>query len=264
MEPIVSIVIPTLNRQEVLGRALNSVLNQTFEQWELIVVDGGSTDNTVDFVRTNYQRMRLIELEENRGAAAARNAGVSVATGKYIAFLDSDDEWHSNYLRRMVDVLESKPDCPIAYSGYISFLNGEEVKRSIPKPSESNQVLSMLLKEAFIQTMSLVVIRKSTFDIVGLFEETLRSYHDIELYLRILHLVGDAITVEDYLVNKHWLQDSILTGSDWQARARYGKAGIELFYQLPGTEKYENVRSRAVQMRTLVSQNLHKIFSKQW
>lgn len=264
MKPIVSIIIPTFNRQEVLGRALNSILNQTFDQWELIVVDGASTDDTANFVRTNYPDVRLIQLNENRGAAATRNAGIQVASSRYIAFLDSDDEWQPEYLQRMVDTLESNPNNPMAYSGYISCLDGEEAKRSIPKPIESDQVLSMLLREAFIQTMSLVVIRKSAFNTVGLFEETLRSYHDIELYLRILHLVGDAITVENYLVNKHWSRNSLLTNSNWQARAEYGKAAIELFYKLPGVEKYENVRFRAIQTRSLVSQNLHSIFSKQW
>jgi len=91
--PTVSVIIPTYNRAHTIGRAIKSVLNQTYQDFEIIVVDDGSTDNTEEVVKSfRDKRIRYIQHKKNKGAAAARNTGIKSAKGKYIAFQDSDDD----------------------------------------------------------------------------------------------------------------------------------------------------------------------------
>ncbi|HMB27304.1 MAG TPA: glycosyltransferase family A protein [Blastocatellia bacterium] len=106
--PLVSVIMPTFNRADTIRRAVRSVQAQTFTDWELIVVDDGSTDNTVALIEGCDPRLKLIR-QENRGTAGARNAGLSASAGSYIAFLDSDDEWLPHHLELCVSFLEAFP-----------------------------------------------------------------------------------------------------------------------------------------------------------
>lgn len=102
-KPIISVIIPTYNRAHLIGRAIRSVLNQTFSHYELIVVDDGSTDNTEEVVKSfRDSRISFIRHERNRGVSAARNTGINAAQGEYIAFNDSDDEWLPTKLERQM------------------------------------------------------------------------------------------------------------------------------------------------------------------
>ncbi len=101
--PLVSVIIPTYNRAHLLGRAIQSVLDQTFEDYELIVVDDASTDDTEEIVNAfSDPRLRYVRHGENRGAPAARNTGIQVSNGAYVGFLDSDDAWHPEKLDRQI------------------------------------------------------------------------------------------------------------------------------------------------------------------
>src|SRR5262247_3087108 len=106
--PLVSVIMPTFNRADTIRRAIRSVQAQTFTDWELIVVDDGSTDNTVALIEGLDTRLKLIR-QENHGTAGARNAGLSASAGSYIAFLDSDDEWLPHHLELCVSFLEAFP-----------------------------------------------------------------------------------------------------------------------------------------------------------
>jgi glycosyltransferase involved in cell wall biosynthesis len=106
--PLVSVIMPTFNRADTIRRAIRSVQTQTFTDWELIVVDDGSTDNTVALIEGLDPRLKLIR-QENQGTAGARNAGLSASAGSYIAFLDSDDEWLPHHLELCVSFLEAFP-----------------------------------------------------------------------------------------------------------------------------------------------------------
>jgi len=107
--PLVSVIMPTFNRADTIGRSIRSVQAQTFTDWELIVVDDGSTDNTVALIEGCDPRLKLIR-QENRGTAGARNAGLLASAGSYIAFIDSDDEWLPHHLELCVGFLEAFPD----------------------------------------------------------------------------------------------------------------------------------------------------------
>src|SRR4051812_41650748 len=117
----VSVVIPTFNRSSTLPRAIDSVVAQSFTDWELVVVDDGSTDDTPRLL-ANYQKKlgnRLISLRQrNRGCSAARNQGIELARGRYIAFLDSDDEFLPQKLSRQLDLFTACPDRSFVYSDY--------------------------------------------------------------------------------------------------------------------------------------------------
>jgi glycosyltransferase involved in cell wall biosynthesis len=111
MRPVVSVILPTYNRASTLGRAVDSVLKQTFDDFELIIIDDGSTDESDAVLRayTNDGRVRVIRQARNTGCAEARNVGVTASSGLYLAFQDSDDEWLPDKLEKSVAALEALP-----------------------------------------------------------------------------------------------------------------------------------------------------------
>ena len=120
MTPYVSVILPTYNRGHVIQTAIQSVLNQSYKNFEILVVDDGSTDNTPEQItRVQDRRLQYIRQDLNQGAAAARNVGMKAAQGSYIAFLDSDDAWHPDKLRQQLEFLETAPSnvggCVTAY-----------------------------------------------------------------------------------------------------------------------------------------------------
>jgi len=119
--PTVSIVVPTYNRQTLLPRALDSILAQTFDDWEIVLVDDGSTDATAEVAArySNQLRDRLVLVQQpNRGSSAARNRGIETSRGRYVAFLDSDDEFLPRKLERQLDLFRRSPDLGLVYGDY--------------------------------------------------------------------------------------------------------------------------------------------------
>jgi len=116
----VSIVIPTYNRAGLLSRTIQSVLNQTYQDFEIIIVDDGSTDKTEEVVKSfNSKKIFYNRHEENKGANAARNTGIKASRGEYIAFQDSGDEWLPQKLERQMKVFENaSPEVGVVYTGY--------------------------------------------------------------------------------------------------------------------------------------------------
>ncbi|ERJ05404.1 glycoprotein 3-alpha-L-fucosyltransferase [Halorhabdus tiamatea SARL4B] len=183
--PTVSIVIPTYNRASVLPRAVRSVLDQTFDDCEVIIVDDGSTDETPEIVDSfSEDRIRYLRFSENQGANAARNAGVEVAKGDYIAFLDADDEWRPAKLERQVEVFEQAPkSVGLVYTGIVhNDSNGNITGRSIPE--HSGDVLARLMRGNFIGTFSSVMVRSQVMNDISLNEE-LPSWQDWYFYLDV-------------------------------------------------------------------------------
>lgn len=181
-----SVVIPTYNRAEFLRSAITSVLNQTFQDFEIIVVDDASRDNTPEVVRSfNDRRIKYIRHEVNKGDAATRNAGVRVCNGKYIAFLDDDDEWLPEKLEKQIDLLEnSAPEVGGVDIGALLMdrTSGEILRIRIPKKREN------LFEEMFITNClatSCILLRKECFEKVGLFDESIPFCSDYDMWIRI-------------------------------------------------------------------------------
>jgi glycosyltransferase involved in cell wall biosynthesis len=186
-DPIVSVIIPTYNRAHVLARAIQSVLDQTYQDFEMIVVDDGSNDNTEEVVKSfNDPRIRYIRHEGNRGAAAARNTGIKAAKGKFIAFQDSDDEWLPEKLQKQMKVFENAPArVGVVYTGFWS-IEGN-VKQYGPNREilyKEGDIHSQILQGNFIGTPA-AVVKKACFEKAGMFDERLPRLIDWELWIRV-------------------------------------------------------------------------------
>jgi glycosyltransferase involved in cell wall biosynthesis len=179
----VSVIIPTHNRAWAIREAIDSVLAQNYTDSELIVVDDGSTDNTYQILLEYGNRITVI-WQPNQGVSAARNRGIKEASGKFIAFLDSDDRWLPEKLTHQVDFFKSHPAALICQTEEIWIRNGVRVnpKNRHKKPSGSIFEPSLHL---CLVSPSAVMMKREIFDRVGLFDETLPACEDYDLWLRI-------------------------------------------------------------------------------
>lgn len=225
MQCIVSVIIPTYNRADVLFRAIESVKNQRFQQIEIIVIDDGSTDNTYDLLMQKVPEARIIR-QQNRGPAAARNRGLQIATGKYVAFLDSDDEWLTNSLKERVDFLEAFVGVDMVFSDFeiyredvcvlASFLRSRNVWQKVklieklPNCFLVENFFECQLVQPIVQPSS-VVIRRAAIEKEDSFDETLIVTEDWEFWLRFgtKHGVGvvDRILVRKYMQNDNLVEN---------------------------------------------------------
>lgn len=182
--PHISVIIPTYNRASMLGRAIQSVLDQTYRDFELIVVNDCSSDNTEEVVMSFAdERIRYIRHPSNKGGSAARNTGISSSRGDYIALLDDDDEWLPNKLEMQVDLLDRLPeDYGVVYSGYRAEQRGEILGEY--SPIYRGDVYHQMLKGCFIGSPT-ILIRKICFEKAGRFDETLPSCQDWDMWIRL-------------------------------------------------------------------------------
>lgn len=187
--PLVSVVIPTYNRAHLVNRAIATVLAQSYQDFEVVVVDDGSKDNTRDVVsQIEDKRIRLITHEINQGASAARNTGIMAAKGRYVAFHDSDDEWLANKLETQMRLFETlPPEVGVVYSDMCRISANKRLYfRSLHiLPTDATayeQALGPVPLRIGIQT---TVIRRECFDKAGIFDRKLPALEDFELLLRM-------------------------------------------------------------------------------
>lgn len=183
---MISIVIPTYNRAGTLARSIQSVLAQSYSDWELVIVDDGSTDNTQEVVKPFVQRderIHYIFCPENKGQAVARNKGIQVSGGEYIAFQDSDDCWMPDKLQHQVSMMEEHPEYGLVY-GQVVYDEGGALSVPYPPIDAGDRVFEACLMQNQIGTPTMLV-RKAVFDEIGLFDTSLFALEDYELALRI-------------------------------------------------------------------------------
>lgn len=199
MNPKVSIVIPSYNRASVLPRAIKSVFAQTFHDFEIIVVDDCSTDDTANVVPSFFDsRIRYIRHEQNKGGNAARNTGINAAKGEFVAFLDSDDVWLPEKLQKQLAVFV-KPEIGLVYCGLIFMVPGiGEINRWFVKCGPDFR--EDLLVSNYIGTTSVAVVRTELLKKINGFDESLRSCQDWDLYLRLKETC-DFGYAEEFLVH---------------------------------------------------------------
>lgn len=226
----VSIVIPTRNRLEKLRRALASVEQQTFQDFEVWLIDDGSSDGTrafldADNLQRNYPRISCFKVLTNargNGAAAARNQAIRQLSGEFVAFLDDDDVWLPGYLQWQIDQLEQAPEAMASCARYLGqAANGDCSKPDVVPLFEYAQALDCLLSESFIHSMSLLVCRARAFQSVGLLQERLRIVHDFEWYARLL-VAGNLILTADgpVLVKKEVPGGLVASYRQWHQEER--------------------------------------------
>ena len=225
-----SIIIPTYNRAYIISRAIQSVLNQTYRDFEVLVIDDGSTDNTSEIVKSfNDKRLRYIRHGENRGVAAARNTGIMSAEGKYIAFQDSDDEWFPEKLEKQMAVFTTtSPQIGVMYTGFL-LIEGN-TKTRIPSSKvtkKEGNIYNSLLRGNFVSPGASIV-KRECFTKAGMFDEHYVPLEDWEFWLRISRHYHFKCVDEPLLITYH-MPDSI--SSNQNAALRAHRLILEKYYE---------------------------------
>jgi len=185
--PMLSVIIPTYNRAHLISRAIKSVLNQTYQDFEIIVIDDGSTDNTEEIVKdfTDF-RIHYIYHKYNQGVSAARNTGIKASRGEYIALLDSDDEWLPEKLSKQIKVLQSEsPEVGAVYSNLCYIDENGKSTNKLLNPKKEGYIYEDLFAGNCVGPPSTLLIRKECFNRVGLFDNLLNAQEDWDMWIRI-------------------------------------------------------------------------------
>lgn len=269
-EPKVSVIIPTYNRTSFLKDAINSVLNQTYRDFELIVVDDGSTDDTQDLVSYYGQKIRYI-YQNNQGRSTARNHGIEVAQGEYLAFLDSDDVWLPDKLSRQIPILDAASANTVLVHGYKQLVDEKlqpirgwekKLRYSYRLAEKGQETYENYLQKAYIFT-STVLIRRDAVLSIGAYDVNLQALEDLDFYLRLLikgytfifiseppliqyrihrNNTGSTVSNQSYLqvYEKH-----LKLVADWKESRRVQKTQTLLYQALASTHyrmrEYKNV-----------------------
>lgn len=219
----ISVIVPTYNRAHLLGRTVKSILEQTYTDFELIIIDDCSTDDTAHIIAGfNDQRIKYIYLSKHKGASFARNEGLKVAFGEFIAFADSDDVWHKEKLEKQLNVLlNASADMGVVYS---AFWEVESFKKTFfPKrlvgAKRSGDIHKNLLFGNFVTIHSLV--RMNCLKEVGMFDERLPRLQDWDLWLR-LSKKYKFFYINEPLITKYKTADAI------SEKSSYFAAGLEI------------------------------------
>ena len=180
--PTVSVIIHTYNNEKFIAETVESVLNQTYKDYEIIVVDDGSVDGTRDALMPYMQKIRY-HYKENGGIASAKNAGIGLSQAEFVAFLDHDDLWVPDKLQLQMEHFNENPQIGLVYAKYTSFRDGKEL-RTKPEKGYSGWIFKELLSKSFIQT-STVVVKRECLDAVGPYDETFSLGDEYDMFLRI-------------------------------------------------------------------------------
>ena len=207
-----SVVVPTFNRAGIINRAINSVLSQTFKADEIIIVDDGSTDSTREIITQNFPMVKYF-WQKNRGVSSARNFGVKIAKGDWIAFLDSDDEWAPQKLMNQMKALSENPVLKICYTNETWIRNGVQVNQKKKHAKHGGYIFRFCLPLCLISPSS-VIIHRSIFEEVGLFDETLLVCEDYDLWLRICSR-WPVLYLDEPLIVKYGGHDDQLSRQYW-------------------------------------------------
>lgn len=212
---MISVIIPTYNRAEWLTEAVESVLAQTWRDFELIVVDDGSTDDTAHRLAVYGDRLRYVQ-QANAGVSAARNHGIRLARGKWLAFLDSDDLWEPEKLAAQMAFFRENPNAHICQTEEIWIRRGQRVNPKRKHRKHSGWIFEHCLPLCIVSP-SAVMMARSLLDEVGLFDESLPACEDYDLWLRIskdepIYLIDEPLIIKrgghaDQLSRRFWGMD---------------------------------------------------------
>ena len=254
--PRVSVIIPSYNCARYLGRAIDSVCAQTYKDYEILVVDDGSTDDTKD-VAMQYGRKVTYLYQQNRGVSAARNHAILKANGELLAYLDADDMWYPEKLERQVAFLDAHQECGMVHSE-MSVINEqdeilhlrfyEETKRSVPQ----GHCVQQLLMRCHIQPLT-VVERRSSFDRVGGFDERLLVAEDY-LHWIMIAAEGQALGYMAEPLGKYRWRTGSLIGTRPRLLEHYLRICDILLYEKPiasrhGAECSDILRARSYKVQ---------------
>ncbi len=251
MDLLVSVIIPAYNAEDIVGEALDSVLGQTFGNFEIIVIDDCSKDGTYavleEYARKD-ERVRIFKNEKNSGVSETRNRGVSLARGDYVAFLDSDDKWCADKLERQLALMEKYPECPLSYTG-VSHMNSEGKMYGYVLSVPENVDYKTLLRQNIIICSS-AMTKKSVLEKYPFRHDEM--HEDFAVWLQILRDIGCARGVTEPLIcyrvasgtkSSNKLKSAVMT---WRV---YRYVGLGFFkrlcymlsYIMTGIKKYKGI-----------------------
>lgn len=210
--PLISVVIPTLNRLTTLPRAIDSVLNQTKPAYEVIVVDNGSNDGTMAMLAIKYPTVIRLR-ETNPGVSAARNRGIMSSTGSWIALLDSDDAWLPVKLEKQLVAINKFSGYRITHTNEIWYRNGKHVNQKKKHGKRGGNIYENCLELCCISPSS-VLIKKNVFEDLGLFDENLPACEDYDMWLRITSQES-VLYLDQPLTIKHGGHKDQLSAQFW-------------------------------------------------
>ena len=209
----ISVIIPTLNRINTLQRALDSVINQTYKPAEIIVVDNGSSDGTLKFLREQYPKITI--LTENKiGVSSARNKGIKKSINQWIALLDSDDAWHPRKLEIQTSMLDSAlKEYNLIHTDEVWFRNNKHINQMKKHKKQGGYIFERCLSLCCISPSS-VLFKKNILDKVGLFDESLPVCEDYDMWLKICSS-EEVLFAQDKLTYKYGGHKDQLSKSCW-------------------------------------------------
>ncbi|MBD2531228.1 glycosyltransferase family 2 protein [Nostoc flagelliforme FACHB-838] len=232
--PKVSVLIPAYNAMNYLPETMENVLSQTFTDFEVIVVNDGSSDETERWIsQIKDPRVRLIN-QENQGLSGARNTGIVHAKGEYITFLDSDDLWEPTKLEKQLRVLEGNPEVALVYT-WVAFIDetGKPTGRVFKNQAEGD-VWKKLTEHNIVECGSVAMVRRSCFEVVGLFDRNLGSYlEDWDMWLRMASRYPFKVVKEPLV---YYRQSSSSASRNWEAMARSFEIVIEKAFSAEASE----------------------------
>ncbi|MBT5935148.1 glycosyltransferase family A protein [Sulfurimonas sp.] len=250
---IITVIIPSYNRYELLKRALDSVYTQTFLPKEVIVIDDGSTDNTYQ-IKNDFPSVKYI-YQKNSGVSSARNTGIKNASFEWISFLDSDDEWIEDKLEKQVNFHQQSKDVLMSYTDEIWIRDGVLVK--IPKKFRK------IGSDVFLENLSFcniapssVLIHKTILDDVGLFDEELEVCEDYDLWLRIAQSYKIGL-VHEKLIKKHAGHEEQLSFKHWGID-RFRVQALEKLLLATSTTNKELIKVELIKKYTLLKKGAVK------
>ncbi len=259
--PLVSVIIPAYNRAHTVAETIDSVLQQTYQNLEIIVVDDGSKDNTQEVLRSYGTKIRNIH-QENAGQMAARNRGIRESSGEIVTFLDSDDLWLNTCIERHVKILQQSPSnvpCSLV-NGWLHFDGGRKLtsfqNSHMVLPYDESLCLNMpeILASRFVMFCQFVAIRRPALQLSGGFEEDLKYMEDYALPLRLSVMGPWALVREPLVVWRQGAAETVSVSQRAVRQARELRESLLVIRQryLQATEgKSEFVASRKLQRKEL-------------
>lgn len=258
--PRVSVIVPTYERGALAARAVDSVLAQTFADFEVLVVDDGSTDDTRDRFEHHLDgRIRYVRQSRNLGVAAARNRGLREACGDLVAFLDSDDEWFPDKLARQVPHFDQRSEVGLVYGGMVD--DDGRGGTSIIRPRHRGRLLDRLLVDNVLHGgASNVVVRRSVVAAAGFFDESLPAIEDWDWFTRVSRWV-EVDAVDEPVARYHDPRDAVRrsldVGANLEARAAFHRkhrramrrAGVEHQFLAESARRHQTAGNRVAARR---------------
>lgn len=219
--PVLSVIMPCYNQAQYIEEAIESVINQSYRNWELIIIDDGSTDNSFEIAEkyaSGDQRIKCLS-QPNGGPSKARNNGVKKSVGKYLMFFDSDDKLAPQYFDKGIDYMSSHPNCAVFYSRLKRFGKKND-ELTIRFTSYQDHLCSSSL-------FPTCIIHRTDFERIGGFDEQMKGYEDWEMFIRLLYHNDNVYQYPEIMFFYRWNMDE---GSVNLQAIRRSKEIIEYIY----------------------------------